>query len=217
MTIEITTNGIADFQTYFVAAPRIATTAARIAINQVMERVARPLAKAEIMAQVNYPPGYLDQSNRLYVSQPATDQQLEARLTGRDRATSLARFAPLNTPVSRGVPRGRALGTLPGLSVMVRPGQPRQFRSGFLVQLRNGNIGFAIRLRPGQRPENAYFPQKIFPRRDGSPSGVWLLYGPSVNQVFNTVAAEISPEISSALADEFSRQFLRLSLPGATA
>lgn len=217
MTFVITgADVIKDQASYFEALPKTAAQAMSIALNYATGTVGRAAAKKEILQQVNFPAGYLDQPNRLWQSVFSSPSSLEARLSGRDRPTSLARFATSTQPVRRGASFSRAGGTSRGAAVMVRPGQLRTFQSGFLVQLRNGNTGFAIRLASGAVPRAAYRPTAIFKRRDGTPSGVWLLYGPSVNQVFESVASEVSPEIVSALQDEFTRQWLRLA-PGRAA
>lgn len=215
MTITITAQGVKDLQTYLVAQPRVYAKAMSIAINDVLGGSGRKRIKDAMYAQVAFPPGYLDQPQRLYVQAGnyATETKLEGRLTGRDRPTSLARFAVGVNPVSRG---SRGATTSRGIAVVVKPGQPQFFKSGFLVQLRGAfglvnNVGFAIRLKPGVFPRAAYKPFPIFPLKNGKSSGIWLLYGPSVNQVMESVAAEQTSEITSDLEAEFLRQWLRLT------
>jgi len=101
------------------------------------------------------------------------------------------------------------------VSVVVKPGRVRSFKSGFLWRFPGGNVGFAIRLRPGDtvRSVERFTPYQV-KRPDGKPSGLFILYGPSVDQVFGFVAEQIMPEVTSALEAEFDRQFARLS--GAT-
>jgi hypothetical protein len=45
----------------------------------------------------------------------------------------------------------------------------------------------------------------------GRLAGVALLYGPSVDQVFRSVAVEISPPLLVNLEVEFLRQFIRMT------
>jgi hypothetical protein len=82
--------------------------------------------------------------------------------------------------------------------------------SAFLMRLRAGagtadnyNIGLAIRLAPGERIRNKRVMTQVG-------HNLYLLYGPSVDQVFRTVADDNAPEIATMVRDEFYRQFARL-------
>lgn len=202
MSVSINASGVENLELYFDRFPRVASEAMSIALNDTARGTAMKAARRDITAQVAFPEGYLDDGTRLSVTQFATPTRLEARITGRDRPTSLARFAPPGTPVAT---KGRQQPNR-GITVTVKPGQPKRFASGFLIGLKNGNVGFAIRLRPGEtvRSVHQFQPIQLWP-------GVFLLYGPSVNQVFQSVAEDISPEVTSELETEFRRQFIRLS------
>jgi len=160
------------------------------------------LAKEHILGEVAFPRGYLDDPNRLGVTAKATDQNLRAIITGRNRPTSLARFAYGSPETTRGKP----------LTIRVSPSNARVLKQAFLIRLRagrapigeNSNVGLAIRLKPGETIEH---------KSDMVPfgGGLYLLYGPSVDQVFRDVAAEISPAVADEMASEFLRQFVRLS------
>ena len=172
------------------------------AINETA-RHGRSKIADDIHDQVNFPAGYLKPSTgRLTVAQQATKAKLEARIRARGAPTSLARFSVGNPkPSSRG-----------GVHVMVHPGKARFMRRAFVMKLRSGsadietkfNLGLAIRLRPGETLQN-----KLPARR--MEKGLYLLYGPSVDQVFRArdgsgVANEKAPQ----LASELEREFLRL-------
>ena len=94
----------------------------------------------------------------------------------------------------------------------VNPNRTRTLNRAFIIRLRAGdtlsadtfNLGLAIRLRPGEVIAN----KKIMAKR--GPSGLYLLYGPSVDQVFKGAAADAAPQIETLLIDEFTRQFARL-------
>ena len=60
-----------------------------------------------------------------------------------------------------------------------------------------------IRLRDGDSWEGVEFPVSNEP-------GLYLLYGPSVDQVFDDVAEEISPSLAREMDNEFHRQFALL-------
>lgn len=171
---------------------------ATMAVNKAVDR-ARANAARRIRAQVAFPATYLTgEDARLYVKKRAKKDDLEGVVTGRFRATSLARFAK-DTSQAQVRKRG-------GLTVEVKPGEARFMKGAFLVRLRAGasktdtkfNLGVAIRLKSGQRPRNSRAAVELA-------RNVWLLYGPSVNQVFQTVRADVAPETRDFLINEFMR------------
>jgi len=174
--------------------PASIKTAAARAVNRTADR-ARTDAAREIRRQVNLPASYLQPSQgRLTVSKRAGKDDLEAVVLGRQRPTSLARFA-------RGGAEGRA-----NVTVEVAPGFARFMRRAFLIRLRRGadfdskqpNLGLAIRLRPGESIQNKR--QMVRMR-----NGLYLLYGPSVDQLFRTVREDIAPATQEFLSAEFLR------------
>ena len=168
--------------------------AARLAINAAANR-ARTAAADAIMRDINFPARYLNPSEgRLKVTDYATKGKLEAVITGRRRATSLARF------VTSGMP-GKT-----GLSVSMKKGQSRRLNRAFLMKLKSGsggvetknNLGLAVRTARGQRPDNAYKPVKVS-------DTLWLLYGVSVDQAFRIAREKVRPEAVTFLENEFNR------------
>lgn len=167
--------------------------AAQRAINRTADRTRTESAR-RIRKEVAFPAAYLNPSaGRLTVARRAGQGSLEAVIRGQFRPTSLARFVV-------GTPRGG------GVSVMVEPGMARFMRRAFLVRLRQGsgsvetkaNKGLAIRLRPGETLENKRTARRLS-------SGLYLLYGPSVDQVFRTVSQDVSPQATAQLEAEFLR------------
>ncbi|PAL23535.1 hypothetical protein [Sphingopyxis sp. GW247-27LB] len=163
------------------------------AINTVT-RNARAEAARRIRQQVAFPARYLSGENgRLSITKRANTMDLTAAITGRHRATSLARFA--TTPTSK---------RSAGVSVQVEPGLATRMPKAFFIPLRSGNtdtlgnVGLAIRLPEGQTPSRAYKP-KLLGRN------LWLLYGPSIDQVFDDVADEMSPDLAERLEVEYLR------------
>lgn len=206
--VTIDATGIDGLEYYFDAFPDKAAQAMSIAINYAARGPAIDLATEQMYKEVNFPPGYIE-DDRLGVKQFSTPTQLEAVITGRDRPTSLARFQEGATFGGR---RGKAGSSKPAsnVTVTIHPGDPQPFPGGFLIGLRagktaGGNVGFAIRLRPGEKINNKLGrqPIEIFPN-------VFLLYSVSVDQAFGMVAHEIAPEVTDALEKEFLRQFNRL-------
>jgi hypothetical protein len=195
-------DGLEDLEQLFAQMPDKANQAASLAINDTSRRSALKLARDEIYEQIAFPTGYLT-GNRLEISKFAKPQDLEAIVTGRDRPTSLARFASDRRPGTRNV------------QVQVQKGRTKVLKKAFIVKLRAGrtmdgdtfNVGLAIRLAPGERLMNR---TKEGITTSSLGNGVVLLYGPSVDQVFKAVAADISPKVADNLQTEFFRQFSRL-------
>lgn len=202
MTAVVIARGLQDFSRFIDALPELATEAAYLAINDT-SRAAVPLIKSEMRKQINFPNGYLNKQ-RLDVRRKATRVTLEAVISGRDRPTSLARFAEGATPENS---RRRPI------FVRVHAGQQKRLQKAFIVRLKNNNLGLAIRLPKGQEPDRAYKPVELT-RGGGKGQGAWLLYGPSVDQVMQGVSGDVGDRISEALAANFLRQFSRVSNRG---
>lgn len=199
MTGSVSANNVDGLELFFGRFPLIASKAMSIAINEAARDVALPAARRDITAQVRFPFGYLDDGDRLSISQFATPTRLEARVTGRDRATSLNRFVTGDLP-AEGLFRK-------GVTVSVKPGTTEKIPGAFRIGLNagktmGGNSGLAIRLLPGQTVRNIrqYQPIQIFPN-------VFLLYAVSVQQAFESVSIDIEPEVTAYLEVEFVRQF----------
>jgi hypothetical protein len=185
--------------------PEITRKAASMSINSVVNGPGLAEYRKGIAEQVAFPSGYLS-NDRLGVTQHATPNRLEARITGRQRATSLARFATSGTVGSKG-----------GVRVKVKKGGGSRFiESAFLVRLRAGagisddsfNLGLALRLKPGQ----TVIGKKDTSRMVRLDANVVLLYGPSIDQILrNDVADAKTPVVVNKIADEFFRNFARLA------
>lgn len=180
------------------------TRAASRAINGIARKY-RTKGAREIRNQVNLPARFVSPSGKgFYISETATPGSLQARITARGRPTSLARFV-------KGSPRpGKA-----GVHLEVSPGRARFMRRAFVINLRGvggstdpelANKGLAIRLRPGERLRNKVDALPF----SGADRSLYLLYGPSVDQVFRSrdgtgVANDMVPEIERDLSEEFIR------------
>jgi hypothetical protein len=175
--------------------------AATQALNKIA-RDSRARAARLIRDKVNLPASYVAPAQkRLYVSQFATGGHLEAKITAQGRATSLARFV-----------QGNAKPGKLGVYVEVSPGKARLMKRAFVIKLpgtgggttdTTANLGLAIRLRPGETMKN-----KLFSRRVAS--GLYVLYGPSVSQIFRAndgdgVATDMAPRVAEDLTNEFLR------------
>lgn len=197
--MTVTADGLADLQRMFQRAPQIADRAAQLAVNEAA-RYGRVQSSRQIAAEVNLTKGYIDE--RLTVRLAKGGEQA-ATITGRWRPTSLSRF--LTRKPVRGKP----------VKVQVRRGGSAQTLKAFPVRLRAGkeltdskfNMGLAIRLKAGQVPRNTSGAKLLSTDKSGA---VWLLYGPSINQVFRDVRYKVDGPIADRLSSEFVRQYQRL-------
>ncbi|AEG53112.1 phage tail protein [Sinorhizobium meliloti] len=167
--------------------------AARMAVNDTV-REARKASARSMEQQVKFPQGYLTgQAGRLKIAKFASNDDLSGIVRGRDEPTSLARF------VVGGAQPGRKQ---KGVSVEVDPGIAKYMPSAFAIRLKNNNIGLAYRTKDGKAPS-------VGARKLGK--GLWLLYGPSVDQVFNETRNMIKGDMEAHMKREFER-LLELNL-----
>lgn len=207
MSVTIDIRGLSATKKYFSRFPEIATQASRLAVNDAARFAAR-LGSSKIRQEVAFSRTYIGAATnpnaRLRIKRVAKGDDLVAVISARSRATSLARFA-------RGTPSFGRQRTPPRVRVATQ-GASRKLPGAFFVKLRSGpslnednyNVGLAVRLKPGQRIRNKR-------RMAAFGGGVYLLYGPSVSQVFDTVREDISPDVARYAATEFLRQFGRLT------
>lgn len=201
--VDVDIAGLDKLVQYFETMPQTSAQAASMAINQIASRGGLKLARESIYDQINFPQGYLE-GDRLRVEKFAKPEDLEAVIIGRKRATSLARFA-----------QGAGLGVKGGVRVAVHKGNEKLMRRAWLVRLRKGasltqdnyNVGLALRINPGEQIDSKFSAHQAWL----VPGRVALLYGPSVDQIFRDVAEDIAPKVGDMVADEFLRQFERIS------
>ena len=198
-------DSLLDAIEFFQRLPQQADTAARLAINQTAQRGGLSLIRSTILDEIAFPKDYL-KGDRLGVTQLAKSNDLQAVITARQRPTSLARFAP-----------GQAVGSKArlGVRVTVGKGKTSVLRSAWLVRLPKGeaksadsfNIGLAVRVKPGESVKG----KKSDHQSWLVPGKVALLYGPSVDQIFREVSADVAKPIGELVTQEFLRQFVRLT------
>lgn len=181
---------------------------ARIAVNDAATKGRKRIAD-QVLRETAFPDDYVAPRNgRLVVKQKATNATLEAVISARTRATSLARFVKGSAQIG-------GANRKPGVRVEVNPGSVKELKRAFLIRLRAGsasldtrsNLGLAVRTQNG-RPPPGYKPKKIG-------QNLWLLYGPSVAQSLygaknnGGIATQLSPTILNDLEAEFWRQMDR--------
>lgn len=158
-----------------------------------------------IREQVAFPASYLRPgTKRLFVAKKATKSKLETVIEGRGRPTSLARF------IKGGAAAMKSRKKKPEeIKVQVKPGSLQGIKRAWVVSLPgspdSGNYGLAVRTPNGQRPKGAYAPKKL-------DNNVWLLYGPSVDQVLYSVrnSGGVIEEIYGPTLDYLSKEYDRL-------
>lgn len=184
----------------FAKFPKAAKEASRLSVISAA-RYAHSESAKEIFGQVNLLKGYI--SDRLTLKYSGSGESLAASITGRFQPTSLSRFT-LSEPKKGKVVRVR----------VKRNGQAKRGKY-FAVKLRQGseltdikfNVGLAIRVKPGQAFTGSDGAKLL---RSDKYGDTYLLYGPSINQIFRGVSQDLSKSIEEKLADEFERQLLRL-------
>lgn len=205
MKLEIEYEAIDGYADLLEAYKQEAPEAAMLALNDVSANEGLAVYRKGVGDQVDFGEGYLT-TDRLGVRTRATRNRLSVMISGRQRATSLARFARGQTPQST---------ARKGVRVRVKPGGASSLMErAWLVRLNRGasadrdyyNLGLAIRLEPGERLRNKREVKSV--QLD---ENVHLLYGPSVDQVFRDVMVEDTPAVLGMVRDEFFRQFFRLT------
>lgn len=182
----------------FADASEKISRAASMAINATAD-FSRKDGADEIRRRFNYPGNYVDSDGRLVVSKYAKTSNLEAMVTGRRRATSLARFMVQNNGINHA-----------GVVVEMLKGKPVNLDKAFPVKLRSGkegplsNVGLAVRVKGIAAPKRALKPVMLSVAKNGA-SSVWLLYGMSVNQAFIAAKELTAPRAEVFLESEASR------------
>ncbi len=199
MTVRVEAKGLNAFVEFAAALPEVTAKAAKFSLNDTVQKKGLPRFRRAIADQVAFPGGYLNRE-RIGITKKATLTDLSVAVTARFRPTSLARFASGQTV--EGSRRTRQV------RVRIKRGRSAVIKNAFLVRLRGApdgfNMGLAIRLRAGERLKASRGALRL-------DNNVYLLYGPSVEQVFRTVAVEETDAVLLDLEVEFRRQFVRLS------
>lgn len=157
-----------------------------------------------IRDQVAFPASYLRPSTkRLFVAKKARRGVLETVIEGRGRPTSLARFVKGGAAAMKNRKKRPEQ-----INVEVKPGSVSGIKRAWIVSLPgapdSNNLGLAVRTKPGQRPSGAYAPKKL-------DNNVWLLYGPSVDQILYSVRNNggVIEEIYGPTLDHLSQEYSR--------
>lgn len=164
-------------------------------------RDGRAMLARDVRDQVKLPARAVSPTGRrLFVAQKATTARPEAVIRASGRPTSLAQYS------SGGAAQNRS-----GAMVEVKPGMARYMRKAFYLKLPSGrgvdtkgNLMLAVRLRPGEALRN-----KMSARRVAS--GLYVLYGPSVDQIFESAdGSGLVEDREPFLSDMLEKHFTRL-------
>ncbi len=167
----------------------------RMAINTVARKT-MTRSRREIVTQVNLKASYVKERMTL---KTATSASPVAVITARRRATRLATYGAKQVTRAarrakgdsrRGIGPGRKQA---GVSVSVKAGGSRKRMDG----------AFFMPLRAGQAAGGNGM--GVFVRTGSGRKAMKHLYGPSVDQVFRGVAAQIVPDVKAELAREIQR------------
>lgn len=188
ITQSVTIDGLGKYIQDINSIPERQRKAIVAAINRTADR-ARTAAQRKILQQVNLTASYLN--DRLTVSKKASGLSYEAQISARSRPTSLARFIT-GTP-------GRG-----GVSVAVKPGIARYLKRSFVFRggANKQNALLAVRT-DGGKPKGAYKPIRL-------EDNLWLVYGPSVEQLYRDAKDQYRPELDKETADFLESEYLRL-------
>lgn len=195
--IEFDVAGLASLVQRMKQAPERAEMAAQRAINDTADFARRSISK-RAREQLNFKRSDLtEKGNKLGVRKRASRGDLEALVVGSERPTSLGRFS------TKRLRRG-----MRGITVKVKRGSSNKLDRGFALPLRRGNffdplnpnMGLAVRLKKGEKLSNSVGAINMG-------GGLYLLYGPAIDQIFESYVGDELDQVAAKLEAEFNRQW----------
>lgn len=207
MTVDVTFRGLDDVRKMVAGVPEKVDAASVFAINEAA-RYGQAESSRRIREQVAFKASYVgsaeDPGARLRVAKRARAGDLEAVIAGRTRPTSLAQFQTGAKLGKGGYVRVKVSATKGARTI---PGAfPMKLRRGGVYDPGSVNQGIAVRLKDGKLPAGLNKKQMV--QVDGS---LYLLYGPSVDQVFRDVRYDVQEPVADVLESSFLRNFARLN------
>lgn len=196
--IRISSTGIKGLAEFVARTPEVAREAAKLAVGDTAEW-GRNLAKREMKAAVNLPEDALA-ARRFRIAQRPTNAHPEAVLSADNNPLGLSRFVVGQK--AKGTPHPKVR-ILVGGATKSFSSPDRKGTYSFLIPTPGGadGVGLAVRTkRPLQKSQAA---RKIGP-------DLYLLSGPSVNQMFGQMIPALVPRIEAKMQTEFARQYERL-------
>lgn len=186
------------------------------AVNEAA-RFGRAAAIREMDNQITLGRKYMS-DNMLVSKARLTAGEVSASITGKQRPVSLSRFL-VNKSLRNTFTSLKKGEKSPLLKTRVRKGgAAKNMPKAFLIRMRSGrelsetkyNIGMAIRLPNGQSVSGRH--KGLRPYAKGKNSSLYLLHGPSVDQLFRSIVdtAGLDDTIAERAQGEFLRQIARL-------
>ncbi len=191
--IVVSSTGIRGLEDAIRRQPEIARKAAQFAVNDAIEW-SRVHIKAGILKQVDVPADSIPPA-RFGITRRAKPGALEATLSASNQGLGLIRFV-----TSPRVARAKSP------TVRIKPGGAEvKLDRAFLIPTPKAPGSFALAVRaPGGLSKS-----RAARRIPGS--DVYILSGPSPNQLLANIAPTLLPEIELRLQREYARQFERFS------
>lgn len=196
--IRISSAGIQGLAEFVARTPEVAAEAAKLAVGDAAEW-GRNLSKREMVSAVNLPADALA-GRRFRISQRPTTANPEAVISADNNPLGLSRFVVSQKARGAAHPKVRILvgGATESFSDPDIKGS-----YSFLIPTPGGADGVGLALRTKEPLRNSRAARKI--GRD-----LYLLSGPSVNQMFGQLMPTIVPRVEAKLQTEFARQYERL-------
>lgn len=196
--IRISSAGIQGLAEFVARTPEVAAEAAKLAVGDAAEW-GRNLSKREMVSAVNLPADALA-GRRFRISQRPTTANPEAVISADNNPLGLSRFVVSQKARGAAHPKVRILvgGATKSFSDPDIKGS-----YSFLIPTPGGADGVGLALRTKEPLRNSQAARKI--GRD-----LYLLSGPSVNQMFGQLMPTIVPRVEAKLQTEFARQYERL-------
>lgn len=208
MTVEIGFRGLDTVRKNVAGIPETVDRASAFAINESIT-FGQAESSRRIREQVAFKASYVgsadDPNARLRVSKKAHVGDLEGVIAGRTRPTSLIQFMTGAKLGKGGYARVKV--SAHGGAKRIPNAFPMKLRRGIGVyDPENANQGLAVRLQDGKLPGGMNKKQMV--QVNGN---LYLLYGPSVDQVFRDVRFDVQGPIADVLESSFLRNFARLN------
>lgn len=209
MTVGLTMRGLDDVRKMVAGIPETVDRASAFAINEAVT-FGQAESSRRIREQVAFSASYIGNATnpgaRLRVAKKAQVGDLEGIVAGRMRPTSLAQFEQGAKLGKGGFVRVKVSAT--GGSKKIPGAFPIKLRRGNGVyDAENSNEGIAVRLtKEGKLPGG--LKKKDMVNVSGN---LYLLYGPSVDQVFRDVRFDVQAPVGEVLESSFLRNFGRLN------
>lgn len=208
MTVDLTMRGLDDVRKMVAGIPETVDRASAFAINEAIT-FGQAESSRRIREQVAFSASYIGNATnpdaRLRVAKKAKLGDLEGVIAGRMRPTSLAQFQQGAKLGKGGFVRVKVSAT--GGSKRIPGAFPIKLRRGNGVyDAENSNEGIAVRLKDGKLPDGMNKKQMV-----NVSGNLYLLYGPSVDQVFRDVRFDVQGPVGEVLESAFLRNFGRLN------